>query len=201
MDAGALLFWLVVMIVGAYSIRKFMAAFRVGIAGEAFPVAVGTYLSGLQGVADYVPEVKCKLEGNDLTFFSNSKGILGRIPRDSINEIISENKTRIYERITIPRAALVGLFSLGLKKQQKVKEWCLLIDWEEVPGVRQNTIFEFSGKYSETLVNTAANTIRRAVKPRRARLGEDERKCPACAEVIKTEAKICRHCTTVLDPS
>jgi hypothetical protein len=63
----------------------------------------------------------------------------------SVNEIIAENKTRIYERITIPRAALVGLFSLGIRKQYKVKEWCLLIDWEEVSGVRQNTIFEFSG--------------------------------------------------------
>jgi hypothetical protein len=199
MDAPVAFFWLLVLIVGIYSLRRFLTAFRIGLAGETFPVLVGTYLTGLKGTSDYIPEVRCRLEGNDFVFFSDSKGVLGRIPSDGINEIIAEDKTRIYERITIPRAALVGLFSLGIRKQYKVKEWCLLIDWEEVSGVRQNTIFEFSGKYCETLVNKAANTLRTAVKPKVNRQRSGEKKCPACAEMIKTDAKICHYCRTVLE--
>jgi hypothetical protein len=199
MDGPVVLFWLLVLIVGIYSIRKFVAAFRIGIADETFPVLVGTYLTGLKGTADYVKDVKCRLEGNEFVFFSDVKGILGNIPRDGINEIVTDDKTRIYERITIPRAALVGIFSLGIRKQYKMKEWCLLIDWEEISGVHQNTIFEFSGKYCETLVNKAANTLRRGVKPKVNRQRPDEKKCPACAEVVKVDAKICRYCKTVLE--
>ena len=201
MDAPVVFFWLLVLIVGIYSIRRFLHAFRIGVAGETFPVLVGTYLTGLKGTSDYVPDVRCRLEGNDFVFFSAAKGVLGSIPRDGINEIIAENKTRIYERITIPRAALVGIFSLGIRKQYKVKEWCLLIDWEEVSGVRQNTIFEFSGKYCETLVNKAANTLRTGIKPKVGRQRADEKKCPACAEMIKLDAKICRYCRTILEPT
>lgn len=36
---------------------------------------------------------------------------------------------------------------------------------------------------------------------RRALMSKTNRKCPACAEVIKTEARICRHCQTAVPPT
>ena len=65
---------------------------------------------------------------------------------------------------------------------------------DDYDGMRQNTVFDFLSQNSNALANQAANTLKRYTKPKVDRLKVNEKKCPHCAEIIKREARICKHC-------
>lgn len=184
--------------------------------GFSVAIRIGKYLAGLPGVSESAYEICCAVLGNDFVFLEHtpvsasvlglpsqatlgnakSPSILGTIPRDSINEIIVDDKSQVLQRLTVTRMLAFGVFSLAAPKARKHDTFCLVIDWDDDKGIRQNTIFEFTGKASNAPASAAATFLRQHSMPKG--LKPTERKCPYCAEVIKQEAKICRFCRSEL---
>lgn len=162
-------------------------------------IQVGKYVAGLPSYDRSGAVVECATSGRDFVFIARDymthKGIdIGRIPRDAVNQIFSEDKSQLTQRLTATRMLALGVFSLASPKARKLKEFCVVFDWDDEAGVRQNTVFEFSGPGADTSANQAVNRLNRYVRPKVERLRANEKKCPQCAEVIKAEAKVCRFC-------
>ncbi|CAN5247001.1 hypothetical protein BH18ACI2_BH18ACI2_14060 [soil metagenome] len=162
-------------------------------------VTLGKYLVGLPNAKHTGCQVECSFSERDFIFIARNyythRGIeLDRIPRDSVNQIIVDNKSQITQRLTATRIIALGVFSLAAPKKRKIEEFCLVIDWDDNNGMRQNSVFEFSGSNCMALANQAANKLKEYTRVKLERLKSNEKKCPQCAEVIKAEAKLCRFC-------
>lgn len=165
-------------------------------------VNVGKYLFGLSSTGLMADNIECAITDDNFIFYRNSAGShieYGRISRNAINEIFIDDKSQIAQRLTVTRILTLGIFSLAAPKKTIYKDYCLVLDWEDERGIRNNTIFEFSGNNSESLANTAINTLKKYIKPKLSRLKDDEKKCPQCAEIIKKEAVFCRFCRQQLN--
>jgi len=189
--------------------------------------SIGHYLAGLPDITESPKEIYCAEQGDDFVFLEFSQEtqsvigrtyipslfardrivsssyiphgpVLGKIPRDSINEVIVDDRSQIAQRLTVTRMLTLGIFSLAAPKAKKHKNFCLVIDWDDDNGTRQNTVFEFKGWSSNASANLAAQFLRERSRPKVERLKPSERKCPYCAEIIKREAKICRFCRSEL---
>lgn len=194
----SILFWPIVFCV-AYVVIHFknQRSAQFSASGGIDTVIVGNYLAGLPNVNQRVLAVTCDIYQDEFVFMDRQSE-LDRIPRNSINQITVDTKSQITQRLTATRILALGVFALAAPKKERQQEFCLLIDWDDYSGIRQNTVFDFIGPNGNALANQAANTMRRYVKVKVDPLKVNEKKCPCCAEIIKREARICKHCHLML---
>ena len=136
-------------------------------------VSGGRYIAGLPEYTSPTDHVICAINEQDFVFRHRVMRIeLGRIPRDSINQIIVGNKLQIVQRLTIARMQTLGIISLVVPKEKRDEEYYLVIDWDDNRGTGQNAVFEFSDNAS---ANLAANTLNKYTLPKTVNLKSEEK--------------------------
>lgn len=162
--------------------------------GAKSPMNLSCCLAGLPGVTQPTSGITCGATETHFVFLTGEGRELGRIPRDQINEIVVDDRSQISRCITATRLLALGVFALAMPKKKEEQSFCTLIDWDDDNGIKNNTVFEFSGPASQSHANQAAHKLRALARPKAMQLRADEGKCPDCAEIIKAEALVCRFC-------
>ena len=155
------------------------------------------YTAGFDSHLNY-EHVVCVVTETNFVFMKQLGGVFGEIPRNSIINIILEDKSLVTQRLTATRLLALGVFSLAAPKKKKHKEYCVIIDWEDSNYENQNAVFEFSGLACQEIATEFSNILKKNKRTKVQMIKPDEQKCPSCAEIIKKEAKVCRYCSNEL---
>src|SRR6266404_8388630 len=145
--------------------------------------SVGKYMVGLEKCDRPMENVECVVAPADFIFAKLNGTELGRVPRDSVFEVLVDDKSQLSQRLTATRMVLLGVFALAAPKAKKMKEWCVAVNWTDSRGLSRATVFEFTGSNCEGDANKASNSILRYIDRPAPQI--DAKQCPYCAETIK----------------
>jgi len=123
------------------------------------------HLGGFTGTDKTAPLVFCAVSEDYFLFTMGTHGReLGRIPRDSINQIIIDDKAHIVKHLTgdnsVELENLIHPVTIG------DKSYCLVIDWDDADGERRNTVFIFQDKQCEASAQKAQEKLEQWIKAR-----------------------------------
>jgi hypothetical protein len=117
------------------------------------------YLGGLPGADNQAPLSSCAVTEEDFVFVRGSRGAeIGRIPRDSINNVIVDDKAQAAQQLSAQEGVCLGKIS----SSKKDTSHCLVLRWENSDGKKHATVFEFAER---ALADTAAQELKKWMKP------------------------------------
>ena len=124
------------------------------------PFDIGLHSIGLPRIITNM-KLQCTVTKQHLVFMDVHR-ILDKILMVKINDIFVEDKSRVSQRLTATRILTLGIFSLAAPKSRKIREYCLVIDYNDDKGVN-NAVFEFSGTGALEKANAAHKILRQHV--------------------------------------
>jgi hypothetical protein len=118
---------------------------------------MSSYLGGLPN-ADKAPLVFCGVGEDEFIFRRGSGGAeIGRIRRDTINDVIVGEKHQIADKLTAQEKLWLGKISASNKNTTP----CLVINWKNSDSTNHNSIFEFA-KHSDA--DSSATILKKWIK-------------------------------------
>ena len=154
-------------------------------------IPIGKYLAGFENFSSELGDVYCYVTDDKFLFTESLGDEIGNIKLNSLTNIFLEDKSTVGQRLTATRILTLGIFSLAAPKKKKNKEYCIVFEWEDINGEKNNVVFEFSGMACEVLSTESFNKLKK-YKP------ITTKKCPFCDETIKIKATICKYCNKEL---
>jgi hypothetical protein len=117
------------------------------------------YLGGLPGADNQAPISSCAVSEKDFVFVRGSRGAeIGRIPRDSVENILVGDKAQVAQQLSPQEGACLGKIS----SSKKDTSHCLVLRWENSGGKKHAAIFEFAER---AFADTAAQELKKWMKP------------------------------------
>jgi hypothetical protein len=116
------------------------------------------YLGGLPGADKPAPLSYCAVTDGTFVFVRGSRGAeIGRIPRDSINNVIVGDKAQAAQQLSAQEGVCLG----EITSSHKDTSHCVVLRWENSDGKKHATVFEFAER---ALADTAAQELKKWMK-------------------------------------
>ena len=123
------------------------------------------HLGGFTGEDKAAPFAFCSVTEDCFVFTVGTHGReLGRIQRDSINQIIIDDKTHIAKHLSGQNAGEIENAIHAVARGDR--NYCLVIDWDGTDDLRWNTVFLFQDKQCEASAQKAQEKLEQWVKAR-----------------------------------
>jgi len=149
-------------------------------------IDMSKYLVGFEDYNYEANNMLCQITDDEFLFTTQNGNIIGIINKDSLTNIFLEDKSTVGQRLTATRILTLGIFSLAAPKKKKNKEYCIVFEWEDINGEKNNVVFEFSGMACEVLSTESFNKLKK-YKP------ITTKKCPFCDETQQSVNIVIRN--------
>lgn len=123
------------------------------------------YAGGHPNIDETVNSTKLLPHKKEIIIFNTETITLneiGRIPMESVKNVIVEDQSTFEDKVTAGRLLLVGVFALAWKKSTKKGLAYLTIEWND-GKFDHSTMFEFDGSSSMDMANMGRNDLLRHI--------------------------------------